>query len=218
MGTSASGAGQDRPRGSRQWFDDHWRRSLEQGRFLYPRADPASQWELFERQKAIRVDQILDEKRISAGLALECGCGTAGMSVYLANRGFMAIGTDVSPNALELARMNVLENGSADGISRLQLLGADAFVLPFSDGSFDLVMSHGLLEHFDRQSLRRVMRETVRVLKPGGLFLADISHGAFSVRKVARWLNLPATVAYYVCRTDFDGLKALRRAYFDGFY
>lgn len=204
--------------GSQEWFDDHWQAALQEGRYLYPKAVPTTQWELFEREKAVHIDRLLDEKRILEGLVLECGCGTAGMSVYLANKGFPTIATDISPAALKLAQLNAEENRTASAPANLHLLAADVFSLPLPDDAFDLVMSHGLLEHFDSQSLRAVMPEMVRVLRPGGLFVADISHGGFSVRKVARWLNLPVSLGYYLCRADFSKLRLLWRAHFDGFY
>lgn len=41
--------------------------------------------------------------------------------------------------------------------------------LPFPDGSFDAVFHSHLLEHFTRPGAERLMRECVRVLKPGGV-------------------------------------------------
>jgi len=218
MAESGARADRGKREGSQQWFDDHWQAALEQGRYLYPKAVPSTQWELFEREKATLIDRLLDEKHISDGLALECGCGTAGMSVYLANKGFRAAATDISLTALKLAQLNARENGVGSAVGNVHVLASDVFRLPFPDDVFDLVMSHGLLEHFDGESLGRVMGEMVRVLRPGGLFLADISHGCFSVRKVARWLNLPVSLAYYLCRADFDRFRVRWRAHFDGFY
>jgi len=218
MATARSDADHDRTEGSTEWFDDHWQRSLEQRRFLYPRAVPATQWELFEREKARHIDLLLNDKRLSVGLVLECGCGTAGMSIYLANHGYTAVAVDLSRKALALARLNTLENSEGDAVSRVHLLEGDVLSLPFGDECCDVVMSHGLLEHFDPPSLRIVLGEMVRVLRPGGLFLADIAHGGFSVRKVARWLNLLVILVYYLCRGDTDKLRITWASYFDGFY
>ena len=136
----------------------------------------------------------------------------------MANRGFRAVATDVSTTALALAALNAQENGTADGMRNLMLVGADVFSLPFPDGIFDVVMSHGLLEHFDRQSLRLIMSEMVRVIRPGGLFLADIIPGVFSVRKIAYWINLPVKLVYYLCHAEFDNVRVVWTSYFHGFY
>jgi SAM-dependent methyltransferase len=51
-------------------------------------------------------------------------------------------------------------------------LFGDARALPLRDGSFDVVLSGGLLEHFREPA--GIVREMARVLRPGGLFYADI--------------------------------------------
>lgn len=42
--------------------------------------------------------------------------------------------------------------------------------LPFADNSVDVIYSHHVFEHFDLRTLRNVLRECHRVLKPGGRF------------------------------------------------
>jgi ubiquinone/menaquinone biosynthesis C-methylase UbiE len=51
-------------------------------------------------------------------------------------------------------------------------LVGDMCSLPFDDGSFDIVFSDGVLEHFE--SIERPIKEMVRILKPGGVFAAEI--------------------------------------------
>jgi len=48
----------------------------------------------------------------------------------------------------------------------------DARALPFPEASFDLVLSGGLLEHFREPG--PILAEMARVLRPGGLFYADV--------------------------------------------
>jgi hypothetical protein len=62
------------------------------------------------------------------------------------------------------------------------------------------------------------LQETTRILKPGGLFLADISHGRFSGRQVAKCLSFPLSLGYYLLRADVSKLRALLSNYFTGFY
>jgi SAM-dependent methyltransferase len=204
--------------GSQSWFRQQWADSLVKERYLYPKATPTTQWEMFEREKAIRIDALLARKGLSSGRVLEYGSGTAGMSVYLANQGFQVIATDVSCDALRLANLNMQENGQGDVRQRFHTSAADVYHLPFPSDVFDMTMSHGLLEHFNPQSVALVLWEVMRVLKPGGIFLADISHGRFSVRQAARWLSLPLSLGYYLLRADFGRLRTLLSHYFVGFY
>ena len=54
---------------------------------------------------------------------------------------------------------------------RLAFVQADGAQLPFAQGTFDVVFSHGCLEHF--HNLEGVFAEMLRVLRPGGLLYAE---------------------------------------------
>jgi SAM-dependent methyltransferase len=51
------------------------------------------------------------------------------------------------------------------------LVQADSRILPFADNSFDKAFSIDVLEHFPRDVIDTYLRETARVLRPGGQFL-----------------------------------------------
>src|SRR5690606_2213272 len=64
----------------------------------------------------------------------------------------------------------------------------DARALPFADGSFDVVVSIGLLEHFEDP--RVPLAEPIRVRRPGGRPLAYIvPERRDNVQRYWRWLN-----------------------------
>jgi SAM-dependent methyltransferase len=91
---------------------------------------------------------------------LEVGCGTGCDLLQFAKHGADAVGVDITPAHLELARHRV------GGLATLY--EADARSLPFPDASFDYVYSHGVLHHSDEP--RKIVKEIFRVLKPGGRF------------------------------------------------
>lgn len=97
--------------------------------------------------------------------ALELGAGRGTISLYLRKRhGFNVALNDVSDSAMRLARANFnYFNEPAD----FQV--GDATHLPFSDNSFDVVSSIGLLEHLENYC--EVLREIERVLKPNGVMI-----------------------------------------------
>lgn len=109
----------------------------------------------------------------SAGRALEVGCGSARISVFLAHRGYEMVCMDLSSQALSLAARNASLYGT-----QCDLVKADALRLPFKDGAFDMVFSTGLLEHFNDPS--PIVAEMVRVLANGGVFWSDIVPARFS--------------------------------------
>jgi len=91
---------------------------------------------------------------------LEVGCGTGTDLLQFARHGAIATGVDITEQHLRLARERV--RGKAE------VLYGDATNLPFPDGSFDYVYSHGVLHHIDRANLAAT--EILRVLKPDGRF------------------------------------------------
>jgi SAM-dependent methyltransferase len=99
---------------------------------------------------------------------LEIGCGTGSDLLQFAKHGAVAVGIDITPEHLRLARERVGQLA--------KVREAEATALPFPNESFDYVYSHGVLHHIEDP--RRVVDEIFRVLKPGG---------RFNVHVYARW-------------------------------
>jgi SAM-dependent methyltransferase len=111
-----------------------------------------------------------------SGRSLEVGCGSGHFSALLAEAGFNAILLDYSSSAIECARKSFLV---LEGWERKRYLLGDALALPVADGAIDVVVSCGVLEHFEEPL--RPMREMVRVLRAGGLFYSDICPRKFTL-------------------------------------
>lgn len=209
----------ERGDGNPDVFDAEWRTALASGdpRWLsYPAECPLTQTELFEHVKARQVDQILAEHGIVSGHVLEYACGSAGMSAYLAHRGFDVVAADLSINALRLAHRNAALRAVPS--HQFATSAGDVFRLPFADASFDVVMSYGLLEHFTEPALVELLAETNRVLRPGGLHIVDIIHGRWSIRTFASLLNFAASASVSAVRGRSDRVPQLYRAYFENYF
>ncbi len=102
-------------------------------------------------------------------LVLEIGAGSGRDSFPLAERGARVVQLDYAINSLRLLK----RISESDGIP-VRILGGDTFALPFPDGTFDVVFHQGLLEHFRPDVAQKLVKENVRVLKPGGLLLIDV--------------------------------------------
>ena len=89
------------------------------------------------------------------GRVLENGCGVGMYVQHLEPLAGSVIGLEYDFERTREARQQSDDIVCAAGES-----------LPFSDGSFDLILSHEVLEHV--QDDRRASREMVRVLRPGG--------------------------------------------------
>ena len=96
---------------------------------------------------------------------LDIGCGPGSITVGLAKAVApgRTVGVDTSEAALERARTDASEAGTEN----LEYRIADAYDLPFPDGSFDAAHMHQILQHLSNPE--RALQEAVRVLAPGGV-------------------------------------------------
>ena len=100
------------------------------------------------------------------GRVLDDGCGGGGMSVSFAEEAEAVVAIDLADRFRDAGtRLAAEQGGPQPRFSR-----ADGTQLPFRDASFDLVVSHAVIEHVKNPGA--YLREARRVLRPGGrLFL-----------------------------------------------
>lgn len=91
----------------------------------------------------------------------DLGCGSGVFTDLLAKQGYHAVGLDLSPKLIALARTKY---------SGVEFLEGDVEHLPFADESLDGVLLSGLVHHLPDPS--RCANEVYRVLKRGGSFAA----------------------------------------------
>jgi ubiquinone/menaquinone biosynthesis C-methylase UbiE len=116
-------------------------------------------------------DDFADDERPPL-LVLDIGAGTAQIPILLAQAtdDVQIIAADAAVSMLDLARLNVEIAGLRD---RVQLDHADAKQMAYRDRMFDAVISNSIVHHIPEP--RDVLREAVRVTKPGGLlFFRDL--------------------------------------------
>lgn len=106
----------------------------------------------------------------STGAMLDLGTGTGRMLERIAPKFGRAVGVDASHAMLAVARAN-LEKA---GLSRVELRQGDIHALPFTRGSFDLVIIHQVLHFLEDPG--RALREAAAMLAPGGrLIVVDFA-------------------------------------------
>ena len=91
---------------------------------------------------------------------LDAGCGSGGMTRFLAQRG-TGTGVDIAPEALRFARRRGLARLARASVGRL----------PFRSASFDVVTSFDVLYHLNVDDDLAALGELHRVLRPGGVLL-----------------------------------------------
>jgi 2-polyprenyl-3-methyl-5-hydroxy-6-metoxy-1,4-benzoquinol methylase len=97
---------------------------------------------------------------------LDVGCGQGWYACELARAGYAMCGVDVSESQIQLARRYSVKQNAAVRFEK-----TDGASLPFPDGHFDFAYAINVLHHVDSGVMReQLLREVVRVLKPGGVF------------------------------------------------
>ena len=108
---------------------------------------------------------------------LECGAGSAKMSLHMGQRGYECTMLENSKGALEAGRKN-FQRAGLSGTFVLE----DVERISFPDNTFDIVYSGGLLHHFE--DIQPAVKEMVRVIKPGGVFGATVITKKFSCQTI----------------------------------
>jgi ubiquinone/menaquinone biosynthesis C-methylase UbiE/broad specificity phosphatase PhoE len=116
---------------------------------------------------------------------LDVGTGVGVLPLLLAEDGAMqVVGIDLSPEMLEQAEYLRL-SWPGDAPARVTFRLAPAHALPFRDELFDAVTCRLLLNHVRRPE--RILKEILRVLRPGGvLILAELLGVDNSVKRATQ--------------------------------
>jgi SAM-dependent methyltransferase len=109
-----------------------------------------------ERAGIRRFDRVLDD-----------GCGGGGMCVSFAEEARAVVGIEPGDRFRDVGRRLAAEKG----VRNVRFARADGTVLPFRNGSFDLVLSHSVIEHV--ADPLAYLKEARRVLAPGGAMLLN---------------------------------------------
>jgi SAM-dependent methyltransferase len=142
-----------------------------------------------------------------ADRVLEVGCGSHGL-IFFYGAG-EAVGVD--PLADHYARLFPVWYG------RARTVAAGGEALPFPDASFDTVLCENVVDH--AESPRRILEETARVLRPGGIlyFTVNVHHPLYHVAASAhaawRALGVPFEITPFADHTVHLTPAAARRLF-----
>ncbi|MGH2456014.1 MAG: methyltransferase domain-containing protein [Candidatus Limnocylindria bacterium] len=150
------------------------------------------------------MDEYLDAMQVDAvASVIDLGSGTGVVARAIARRPAFAgrvVGVDLSSYLVATAERLAQEEGLGD---RLEFRTGDSTQLNMPDGSFDAAVAHTLLSHVTDPAA--VIREAVRVVRPGGTFgffdgdYASLTFGhrdpdtarAFDEAIIAAWVASP---------------------------
>ena len=141
---------------------------------------------LFEYYRSAKVLAFLERSGVEVGgRVLDAGCGGGGMPLSLAEHADVVVGID----PIDRFGQAGVVLGRERGLTNLLFAQADGMALPFAEGSFDLVLSHAVIEHVPDAAL--YLRECRRVLAPGGrVYLSTAPYLSFAGAHLPR-LRVP---------------------------
>ena len=158
------------------------------------------------------------------GVGLDVGCGSGALTIACAKRNPNAemVGCDIWSGAYkaEFSKKRCEANAAAEGVRNTYFQEGNAIRLPFEDETFDAVTSNYVYHNIAGKDKQKLLLETLRVLKKGGVFaihdlmsparygdmsafvrrlelagyrdvrLIDTTDGTFMGKTEAKWLGL----------------------------
>ncbi|MFA5375745.1 MAG: class I SAM-dependent methyltransferase [Dehalococcoidia bacterium] len=101
---------------------------------------------------------------------LEVGFGSGRILTKIARElNCRCVGVDIPDHAFPTIAFFCQQEGV-----HVEALKGDGFALPFKDGSFEVVYSEGVIEHFPIERSVQMLKEHVRVCKPGGIVIVSV--------------------------------------------
>lgn len=148
--------------------------------------------------------ELLRQARIRSGhRVLDLGCGTGTLTLLIKSTCPEAevTGLDGDKQVLEIARRKAARAGLS-----LRLDHGMASALPYTDNSFDRVLSSLLFHHLTSKDKLLALREVVRVLRPGGeLHIADWGKPQNGLMRVA-FLGVQLLDGFHTTADNIRGL------------
>jgi len=143
------------------------------------------QWNLWPFTEVIstlvhltRDNQMLDKN------VLEIGCGVGNNLIPIAKLGYSAYGIDISNYAILEANNRAVKQSI-----KVNFNSGNVNQLPYKSNFFSYVIDRSVLTCTTPETITRALDEILRVLKPGGVFMAfdwfglkhpDLEHGTYN--------------------------------------
>lgn len=168
-------------KGSVKSFDINWKKRPETLYNHWSKGAPRNQIQLAFSQHYDLFKRIINKE--GKLKVLEVGCGRGSLSSYFAEDGHDCFLLDMSETVIGTAKEIFKTNGHQGSFHV-----GDANSMTFEDDKFDVIVSIGLLEHFE--NLENVIDEQFRVLRKDGVLINYIvPENLENVQKDYNWVN-----------------------------
>jgi SAM-dependent methyltransferase len=141
------------------------------------------------------------------GPVIDVGCGRGELLDLLRAAGTEAIGIDIDPSALARCREKGLHVVDGEGLEVLTGM---------AEGSVGAVTSIEVIEHLDPDSIRLFFEAAHRVLRPGGVLIAETVNPHSPPALKAFWLDIthvrplyPESMLMLAQQSSFDSARIM---------
>ncbi|MCP3684504.1 MAG: class I SAM-dependent methyltransferase [bacterium] len=119
----------------------------------------------FSKPELIAKMGLTKESRI-----LEIGCGYGRETLKFCEISDNVFGIDISQTAADLTKKHCPEATT---------MSFDGTRIPFPDGTIDFAYNCFVIQHMSKENAKALIKDTMRVLKPGGKFLYEFFGGNY---------------------------------------
>jgi len=130
--------------------------------------------------------KVIEDYFPKKGIILDIGCGTGRTTFPLLKKKYAVVAIDIVPSMITIAR----EIAEVKKIQANFSVG-EATSLQFSSNMFDaaLFSFNGWEQIPGRQNREKALRETIRVLKHGGIYVFTTHKRTLNIRWIQRWFS-----------------------------
>ena len=177
---------------------------------LVYREYPASvlPWELGRPRKTL-VD-LIESGKVQHGNALDLCCGLGTNTIYMAQKGFEVVATDISKHALRMAKEKAKQ-----AKVEVEFVLASFVKLPFKNSMFDFVFDMGCFHHVETEDRTEFIHGLHRILRPK----AQYQLTCFSDRNGPAWNHFTREqiANYFAEEFEFTSLEHFRSVEADNY-
>ena len=128
----------------------------------------------------------LKEHGFQSERILDLNCGVSRHSLELGKRGVQVVGTDISPTYIKLCGEKAEEAGIADKAAfRVADMREIASILAGEESFDGIINMWTAFGYYDEDTNEDILRQCVKLIRPGGFFIMDIINRDWLIRGFA---------------------------------